>query len=146
MEQQNPQKGGFLAAVQPALQTTGRVFAAIGKVIRVIALTLFHMRKLFMAAPVVLAAMRLATMTKEALGGPFRFFIMDVVASWQQSEMVIRQVEISQEVAVAGPMLVTCACLGLMFLSRRTVWPWLVSIFSLVIPVFIILSATYLPI
>ena len=146
MEQQTPQKGGFLASVQPVLQTTGRVFAGIGKGIRVVALTIYHMRGIFMALPVVLAAMRLAKMTSDTLTGPVRFFLMDLVASWEQSEMVIRQVEISKEVAVVGPVIVTGACLGLMLLSRRTVWPWLVSIFSLIIPLFIILSATYLPV
>lgn len=145
----NQEQGGlkaFWAGAQPVLHKTGEVFVGIGKVFRIIGLTIFHMRKIFMAIPVVMAAMRMATLVKDTLTGPFRFFIMDVLASWEQSELVIRQVEVSKQIAVTGPLVITAAALVLMFLSRRTIWPWLVSIFTLAIPGFIWLSCTYLPI
>lgn len=47
--------------------------------------------------------------------------------------------EIIREVAVVAPLLVTALCLLLVFASKRTLTPWLVSVFSLVLPLWILL-------
>ncbi len=39
--------------------------------------------------------------------------------------------------AALAPLLITLVCLLLMFLSKRTLTPWLVSVFSLLVPVMI---------
>ena len=41
---------------------------------------------------------------------------------------------ISRGLAVMAPLVVTGACLVMMWFSRRTIYPWLISIFSLVLP------------
>lgn len=46
-------------------------------------------------------------------------------------------------VAIAGPLAVTAACLLLMFCSKRTVYPWLISIFSLALPLVVLLVNTF---
>ena len=40
-------------------------------------------------------------------------------------------------IAVLGPVAVTAMCLLLMFCSKRVLTPWLVSVFSLVLPILI---------
>jgi len=40
-------------------------------------------------------------------------------------------------VAVMGPLALTALCLVMVFCSKRVVYPWLISIFSLVIPIVI---------
>ena len=52
-------------------------------------------------------------------------------------------VQIIREVAVLGPMAITAICLLLMFVSRRTLTPWLVSVFSLALPLLILLINTF---
>lgn len=47
---------------------------------------------------------------------------------------------VSREVAVLGPLAVTALCLLLMFCSRRTLYPWLISLFSLVLPLVLIFT------
>ena len=47
---------------------------------------------------------------------------------------------ITREMAVYGPLGVTAACLVMMFLSRRTVYPWLICLFSMLLPVLIMVS------
>jgi hypothetical protein len=42
-----------------------------------------------------------------------------------------------------GPLGVTAACLLLMFCSRRTLYPWLISIMSLLLPMLILLLNNY---
>lgn len=51
--------------------------------------------------------------------------------------------EIIREVAVLGPLVVTAVCLLLVFVSKRTLTPWLVSVFSLVLPLWILLINTF---
>ena len=38
------------------------------------------------------------------------------------------------KMAVMAPLIVTGVCLVMMWLSRRTIYPWIISIFSLVLP------------
>ena len=45
------------------------------------------------------------------------------------------QYVIDRSVAVLGPLAVTAVCLLFMFCSRRMTYPWLISIFSLVLPI-----------
>ena len=48
--------------------------------------------------------------------------------------------QIIREVAVLAPMLVTAVCLLLMFASKRTLTPWMVSLISLLLPVIILIT------
>jgi len=50
---------------------------------------------------------------------------------------------VTKEIAVLGPLAVTAACLLLMFCSRKTMYPWLICMFSLVLPFLIILTNVF---
>ena len=47
---------------------------------------------------------------------------------------------ISKELAVYGPMGVTGGCLAMMFLSRKTVYPWMICMFSMLLPMLILVT------
>ena len=47
---------------------------------------------------------------------------------------------ISKQMAVYGPMGVTGGCLAMMFLSRKTVYPWMICMFSMLLPLLILLT------
>ena len=47
---------------------------------------------------------------------------------------------ISKELAVYGPMGVTGGCLAMMFLSRKTVYPWMICMFSMLLPLLILVT------
>ena len=100
------------------LKKIGRVLAGIGKWI-------FHLRGFFMAIPVVLAALYLATKNMARL--PEEVGI-NLLASGQYEYLI------SRGLAVLAPLVVTGVSLVMMFLSRRTVYPWIISIFSLILP------------
>lgn len=92
-------------------------------------------RKIFLAVPVGVAAVFLAmrNMIKlPVLVG------LDLQASGEFSIQLVR------EVAVLGPMAITAICLLLMFCSKRTLTPWLVSVFSLALPILILFTNTFL--
>ena len=94
----------------------------------------YHFRKVIMAVPVALTALRLAAYNTQHL--PEQVGI-DLQASGEFAKMI------SRSTAVTWPLALTAACLGLMFLSRKTVYPWLISIFSLVLPLLLLLTNLY---
>ena len=47
---------------------------------------------------------------------------------------------ISKELAVYGPMGVTGGCLAMMFLSRKTVYPWMICMFSMLLPMLLLIT------
>ncbi len=115
----------FMNKTQPAREKTGKVFRGTGKVISLVAAWIYRLRGVLLAIPVAAIAIRLALDNKarlpEAVG----------INLQQTGEYAIM---VTRNVAVMGPLAVTAVCLLLMFMSRRVLYPWLISIFSLVLP------------
>lgn len=93
----------------------------------------FH--KIILAIPVAIAAVWLAVYSSSNLP---EYVGVNLQQSGEYAQMVTR------EIAVMGPLAVTAACLLLMFCSRRTLYPWLISIFSLVLPLLLIVTNLFL--
>jgi len=90
--------------------------------------TLFKIRSVILAFPVAVGAAAMAAYNyiklPDSVGLTF-------AASGEYALMV------SKTVAVFGPLAITAVCLLLMFISRKVLYPWLISLFSLVLPLFI---------
>ena len=104
-----------------------RILKIIGKVI-------FHLRKIFMAMPVVYYALKLADYCKDNLP--------EMVGLRIQADGSFLET-ISRASAINGCLMITAICLGMMFLSRKTVYPWVISIFSLIVPIFLLITNLY---
>lgn len=107
------------------------VMQKIGHVLKVIGKVLYHLRKFFFAIPVVYAALKLAAYNSEHLP---EMVGIDLQATGEYAMMIQRSV------AIQVPLAVTAACLVLMFCSRRTFYPWVISVFSLVLPVLVLVT------
>ena len=107
------------------LEKTLNVFRAIGRVLASIGKWIYRLRGLFMAIPVVLASLYLASQNMARL--PEEVGI-NLLANGQYEYLIGRGL------AVMAPLLVTAVCLVMMWLSRRTIYPWIISIFSLILP------------
>lgn len=115
----------------------GKVYQAYKKVEEVISIIyrcIFKLRKVFMALPVVYLAIRIAAANlqrlPEAVG-------INMQSNGEFALMVTRNY------AVYGPLGITGFCLLLMFFSRKTVYPWVISIFSLVLPYLLYVTNLY---
>ena len=95
---------------------------------------LFRLRKLVLAAPVVYAAIKLAYYNREHL--PEQVGI-NIQSTGEFVQMITR------DMAVMAPLGLTAACLFLMFCSRKALYPWAISIFTLVLPLLILFSNLY---
>ena len=108
--------------------------AKVNSVINLIGVWLFRLRKFVMAAPVVYYALKLASYNMEHLP--------EQVGINLQSSGEFAQT-IARNLAVTGPLGLTLACLLLMFCSRKAMYPWAISIFTLVLPLLMLISNTY---
>ena len=106
------------------MEPVDRVMTSVGKV-------LYHLRKVFMAIPVVYLAMRVFVYAKEKLP-------QEVGILLQENGGYRYIVDKAQALNLC--LIVTGGCLVMMFLSRKIVYPWVISLFSLVLPLFLVLS------
>lgn len=130
MDQTNPQEektfgqkvGGFFQAV-------GNVIKKIENFFGLIISFFVRMRKPIMAVPVIYGAVKLAQYNNDHLPDMVG---IDLQATGEYAYMITKQT------AILAPLAVTAFCLLLMFLSKRTVYPWIISIFSLVLPLLVL--------
>lgn len=127
------------ASVKEARTQTGfgKVKAAVGKIngiINTIGVWLFRLRKFVMAAPVVYYALKLASYN--------RTHLPELVGINLQPTGEFAQY-ISRNMAVMGPLALTLGCLILMFCSRKAMYSWAISIFTLTLPLLLLLSNAY---
>lgn len=117
-----------------AWQKTKEVLKKIDRVIDIILTVLYRLRKVFMAIPVAYYAIKLAQYNMENLPA--------VVGFDMQANGVFAQM-LSREVAVMGPLVVTGFCLVMMFFSRKAIYSWAISIFTLILPIILLISNRY---
>lgn len=108
--------------------------AKINSLVSFIGSVLFRLRKLVMAVPVVYWALKLASYNRTNLP--------EQVGINLQSSGEFAQT-ITRDLAVMGPLGLTAACLLLMFCSRKAMYPWAISIFTLVLPLLILITNLY---
>ena len=106
----------------------------INRVINTVGTWLFRLRKPVMAAPVVYYALKLAVYNSSHL--PEQVGI-DLQSTGEFAQTIGR------ELAVMGPLCLTLACLLLMFCSRKAMYAWAISIFTLTLPLLLLFSNTY---
>lgn len=109
----------------PYLRKALTIFAAIGRGIKVSLKWLWKLRKIFMAAPVVWAAIKFAMENMDRLPEKVG---LDIQSTGEFAQMI------SREEAVYWPLGITAFCLVLMFCSKKPVLPWVISIFTLILP------------
>ena len=106
------------------------IAGGIGWVYRLI----MRFRKIFITIPVVYGALKLAMYNEEHLAEQVGILLQE---NGEYAYTVAR------DVAIMGPLAVTAACLLLMFCSRKALYPWAISIFTLALPFLILFTNLY---
>lgn len=117
-------------AVQENLST----WAKIKKVIGLIVTWIYRLRGVILSVPVVYAALKIAEYNMEHLPESVG---LNLQATGEFASTV------SRELAVYGPLGLTAGCLLMMLCSRKVMYPWAISIFTLVIPILLLFSNQY---
>ena len=137
MEKLKEIKAKLLAAwakTEPFRTRVSTVFGKIGYVLSVIGKWIYNLRSILLSIPVVILAVKIAMEGMKRLP--------ETVGIWLLSNGEY-QWEVARNLAVMGPLAVTAACLLMMFCSRRVVYPWLISLFSLVLPILIYITNVF---
>ena len=120
--------------VKESLESNVSVWSKIKKVVGILIMCIYRLRSVFLAIPVVYYALKLAayngTHLPEEVG-------LNLLSTGEFA------MTISREMAVMGPLVVTCACLVLMATSRKALYPWAISIFTLILPILLLVSNLY---
>lgn len=92
---------------------------------------IYRLRSVILSIPVAVGAIILAVYNygnlPETVG-------INIQANGEYAQTV------SRSVAVLGPLGVTALCLLMIFCSRKVLYPWLISLFSLVLPLLIYIT------
>ena len=97
----------------------------------------YKLRAVVLALPIVVISIILAVSNMATLPAAVAISLPNVV----NGILVFQEVMVSKILAVFIPLLVTAFCLLLMFLSKRISFPFLVSVFSLILPIFFNVAA-----
>lgn len=92
---------------------------------------IWRFRKVLFAVPVVYLALYFARLNWNLLPNPVG---LNLQSTGEYATYI------SKELAVYGPLGVTGGCLAMMFLSRRTLYPWLICMFSMLLPALILIT------
>lgn len=130
----SPQQGEVLTSEQGGMSRVKSLVSTINRVINTIGKWMFRLRKFVLAAPVVYYALQLAAMNNASL--PEQVGI-NLQASGEFAFTV------SRGFAVMGPLALTFACLFLMFCSRKAMYAWAISLFTLTLPLLLLFSNLY---
>ncbi len=149
MNQTKATAGGwqaFCEKLRPSLEATGRFLKKLGKNLTIIGGYLYKLRAVILAAPVAAAAVVMAFINAARLPEVVEVTKLTLDTKAEESLfgcLVIGADYISRGSAIWGPLLLTVLCLVLMACSKRTFYPWLISLFSLLLPVIILITNVY---
>ncbi len=124
----------FWDKARPVLKKAGELLKKAAELISRAWKYVLRFRKIFLAVPVGWGAISLALYNLRELPAVVG---LDLQINGEFSMLVVR------EVAVLGPLAITALCLLLMFASRRTLTPWIVSLFSLSLPLLILITNVF---
>ena len=115
----------------PFLTKAGAIWQKVKEIWVVAWPWIWRLRKVLFAIPVVYFALYFArlnwNMLPEQVG-------LNLQTTGEYAKYI------TKEMAVYGPMGITGACLAMMFLSRKTVYPWMICMFSMLLPVLILIT------
>lgn len=136
----------FLEKVGPVFAAIGRFFAALGNGFYKIGLYMYRLRSLLLAAPVAAVALVLGMNNMEQLADTIE--VTKITYNPDAADALFGLLELStttitREAAVYGPAMITAACLIMMICSKRTLYPFLISVFSLCLPLVIWFFSIY---
>ena len=125
------EKRNILQWIEFGLEKFGEGICSIGSIFTKNWRWAMELRKVLMAAPVVVAMLALAGECRKRLP---EMVGINLLASGDFERMV------SRESAISATMAITILSLVLMFFSRKTVYLWLISLLSLLLPIILIVT------
>lgn len=128
------EKRSFLGWIVTGLEKFGEGICGLGAFFKKNWRLGLEVRKVFLAAPVIALMIWLENECRRRLP---ELVGINLMASGDFEQLIAR------DTAIAYTSAITIGCLVLMVFSRKTIYPWLISLFSLLLPVLLIVTNTF---
>ncbi len=119
---------------QPARKKLGEAGKKTSRLLKTAWAYVYKLRNLLLAAPVIIGSVWMLCMNLVKLPGEVGIHLMSDGGFFMT---------VPKLVAVLVPLAVTALCLLLMFLSKKPLFPWLISLFTLTLPLLILVTNVY---
>ena len=136
----------FVDKVRPVLAAIGSFLKVLGSSVYKIGVYMYRLRSILLAAPVAAVALILGMQNMQRL--PESVEITKFAFNPEAENALFGFLELSTDVitrdmAVFGPAMITAVCLVMMMCSKRTLYPFIISVFSLCLPLVLYFFSTY---
>lgn len=136
----------FLDKARPVFSSIGSILKVVGSSVYKIGVYMYRLRSILLAAPVAAMALILAVQNMQRL--PESVEITKLAYNPEAEHALFGFLElttgfITRDMAVFGPAIITAVCLVMMMCSKRTLYPFIISVFSLCLPVVLYFFCTY---
>lgn len=111
-----------------AMQKTIQVLKAVKEVLALTVKWAYKLRSVLLAIPVAVLAVALALRNMQQLPAEVG---INILANGEYQWMI------SRDMAAWAPLAVTAVCILMMFCSKKVLYPWLISLFTLALPLVI---------
>jgi hypothetical protein len=136
----------FWQKVLPVLKAIGGFFVAVGHWISRFCAYIYKLRAIFLAVPVATVAVVQAMINTDRLPSTVEFTMLWLDFAAEKTlfgPLVMNVYYVSKEVAILGPMTLTAVCILLTLFSKRTLFPWIISVLTLLLPTLLYLANVY---
>ena len=120
---------------QNILDSVGSGLKKVGRGILITSQWIYKLRGLLLSIPVAIAAIYLAVQSGNNLPASVG---INLQANGEFATMIDRSL------AVWVPLGITAGCIVFTCCSRRVIYPWLIGIFSLIVPILLQLTNTFI--
>ena len=122
---------GFWEKVKPWTDKTGKACAKAKRIFKKAWPWIWQLRKVLLAVPVVYLMLYFARLNWNVLPESVGLHLL---SNGDYARYITR------ELAVYTPLGITGGCLAMMFLSRKTLYPWMICLFSNLLPLLILIT------
>ena len=132
---------------RPGWKKFGDFWRKVGAFLAKLWKYLFALRGLILSIPVATAAVILAAKSMTDLPSSVEVTLPGIRVGSDNSLfgfLVFHTQQIPKGTAVLVPLVLTAACLLLTMCSKRALYPWIISLFTLIVPVFLLVTNVYL--
>lgn len=134
MEQWSAKWNELTQKAQPGISSAGQFCHKTAKVLNLTGVWIWRLRKVIMAIPIIWLSIYIARLNYNMLPDMVG---INLQLTGEYARMV------SKSLAVYGPLAITGACMLMMMVSRKTLFPWLICLFSLALPMLILFTNVF---
>lgn len=147
MERQLDKWNQFVDKPRPGMEKTQFFFKKLRVNAKTLVQYIYNLRGVILAIPTMTVAIVLAARNQVKLPTTVEVILPHIDRGAEDAVLgfITYQTEyLARSTAVTAPLVITLACLLLMICSKRTLYPWMISLLTLTIPLFLLLTNTML--